>query len=125
MKNDSEKEMILYKKYNNRRIYSMKDKTYVTLEDIEKNVTQGHSVKILDSDSEEDITSEILTQILIEKNKMRFLPSQILEQMIRQNESQLKDLWLSSMQQSLQFYIKWQKGLLEPLLKTWTKDSKK
>lgn len=125
MKNDSEKEMILYKKYSNRRIYSMKDKTYVTLEDIEKNVTQGHSVKILDSDSEEDITSEILTQILIEKNKMRFLPSQILEQMIRQNESQLKDLWLSSMQQSLQFYIKWQKGLLEPLLKTWTKDSKK
>lgn len=118
-------EKVIFKKYSNRRIYSLKEKSYVTLHEIETCIRQGHSVQVLEVDTDADITSEILTQILVEKNKVKHVPTELLEQLIRFNESQARDFWSLYMKQSYDLYSQWQDQMKNLFLKGWNKNSKK
>ncbi len=94
-------ETISIKKYGNRRFYSSKEKTYVTIAEIKTWVQKGHRIQVTDADTELDITSEILTQILLEQGRASHLPVEILEQMIRMNEKTLTKIWAPLLEQNL------------------------
>lgn len=76
---------LVFKKYANRRLYSMSDSKYVTLDDMSELICKGHEVKVIDAKSKEDVTAIVLTQIILEqtKNKNTLLPVQLLHYMIR------------------------------------------
>ena len=117
---------IRIRKYPNRRLYSTADKRFVTLNEIAEWVRQGKRVAVTDSESQTDITSEILTQILLEGGRASHFPVQVLEQMIRLNESTLRGFWDMYLNQSMQMFMGVQREMesfyqnLSPLFGAWS-----
>ena len=75
----------LIKKYPNRRLYDTQTSTYVTLSDI-KNLVMGSEVfKVVDAKTEEDLTRNILLQIILEEEAggAPVFSTQMLSQIIR------------------------------------------
>ena len=84
-------EPILFKKYANRRLYNMSESKYVTLDDMSNLIREGHDVKVIDAKTREDVTSFILTQIILEqaKNKNILLPVPFLHFILRNGDNLL------------------------------------
>jgi len=59
----------LIKRYENRKMYDTTDGSYVSLDDIKKTIRNGETIKVIDNNSEEDITVHTLTQIVLEESK--------------------------------------------------------
>ena len=57
----------IIKKYPNRRLYDTVDSKYITFADVRKMVISGVKIKVIDSVSEEDLTRQILMQIIMEE----------------------------------------------------------
>ena len=80
--NDDAKRVI--KKYPNRRLYDTTESKYVTLNDVRKLVLEGVSFCVIDKKSGEDITRNILLQIIIEQEDEGepLFTTEVLEQLI-------------------------------------------
>ena len=57
----------LIKKYPNRRLYDTTESRYITLEEVREMVLKEIPFKVVDRQSEEDITRNILLQIIMEQ----------------------------------------------------------
>lgn len=80
------KESITIKKYANRRLYNTASSSYVTLEDLSALVKAGTEFNVYDARSGEDITREVLTQIIVAEegkpDQQNLLPVGFLRQLI-------------------------------------------
>jgi polyhydroxyalkanoate synthesis repressor PhaR len=79
-------EPITIKKYANRRLYNTGTSTYVTLEDLAGMVKAGEDFLVHDAKTGEDITRQVLAQIIFEqenKEGQSLLPIAFLRQLIR------------------------------------------
>ena len=77
---------ITIKKYANRRLYNTGTSTYVTLEDLATMVKAGEDFLVHDAKTGEDITRQVLAQIIFEqenKEGQSLLPIAFLRQLIR------------------------------------------
>ena len=76
---------VVVKKYANRRLYDTASSAYVTLEDLGAMVKQGVDFVVQDARTGEDITRQVLTQIIVEEENRgeSLLPIQFLRQLIR------------------------------------------
>ena len=76
--------VIVIKKYANRRLYNTRTSAYVTLEDLATMVREGVEFVVYDAKSNEDLTRQILTQIIFEEESRgeALLPVQFLRQLI-------------------------------------------
>jgi polyhydroxyalkanoate synthesis repressor PhaR len=77
---------ITIKKYANRRLYNTGTSTYVTLEDLASMVKGGEDFIVNDAKTGEDITRQVLAQIIFEqenKEGQSMLPIAFLRQLIR------------------------------------------
>lgn len=76
---------IVVKKYANRRLYDTATSAYVTLEDLSAMVKQGLDFVVQDARTGEDLTRQVLTQIIVEEESRgeSLLPIQFLRQLIR------------------------------------------
>lgn len=83
----------IVKKYQNRKLYDTKDSCYITLDDIAKMVKRGDEVKVVDNKTKNDVTSIILTQILVEQEKSTksILPLTMLRDIIQRGQGSLFD----------------------------------
>jgi len=54
------------KKYANRKLYHTNRKQYITLEGIATLIQAGDQVQVLDNETGEDITAQILTQVVLQ-----------------------------------------------------------
>ncbi|HEX6512805.1 MAG TPA: polyhydroxyalkanoate synthesis regulator DNA-binding domain-containing protein [Chloroflexota bacterium] len=61
--------MHLIKRYNNRKLYDASDRHQITLDGIAGLIVSGEDVKVVDNDSGEDMTTVILTEILLERER--------------------------------------------------------
>lgn len=88
-------DLITIKKYSNRRLYDSTNKSYVTLEDIAARIREGSEIKVIDSQSGEDITKVILIQVILEgeKNKEDILPVSFLHMLIKYGNQVAKDFF--------------------------------
>ncbi|MDQ0396092.1 polyhydroxyalkanoate synthesis repressor PhaR [Labrys monachus] len=79
------KEPTTIKKYANRRLYNTGTSTYVTLEDLGAMVKAGEDFVVHDAKTNEDITRQVLTQIIFEQESkgQNLLPITFLRQLIR------------------------------------------
>ena len=76
---------IVIKKYANRRLYNTQTSSYVTLDHLAQMVKEGTEFEVRDARTGEDITRQVLAQIIFEEeNKgQHLLPIQFLRQLIR------------------------------------------
>jgi polyhydroxyalkanoate synthesis repressor PhaR len=76
---------IIIKKYANRRLYNTGTSSYITLEQLCLMVKEGVEFEVRDARTGEDITRQVLAQIIFEEeNKgQHLLPIQFLRQLIR------------------------------------------
>jgi polyhydroxyalkanoate synthesis repressor PhaR len=76
---------IVIKKYANRRLYNTGSSSYVTLEHLAVMVKEGVDFVVYDARTNEDITRQVLTQIIFEAENsgQNLLPIQFLRQLIR------------------------------------------
>ena len=86
---------ITIKKYSNRRLYDSTNKRYVTLDNIASLIREGSEIKVIDSQSGEDISKVILIQVILEseKNKEDILPVSFLHMLIKYGNKVAKDFF--------------------------------
>ncbi len=79
---------IQIKRYPNRRFYAKQTSKYVTLQEIEEMVREGHTVEIRDSRSGESMTRAVLAQIILDRQpeKMSLFPVDMLHYILRSND---------------------------------------
>jgi polyhydroxyalkanoate synthesis repressor PhaR len=115
-------EAVIVKKYANRRLYNTRSSSYITLDDLARMTREGIDFKVIDAKSGNDITHQILTQIIMEQEESsgeQMLPIGFLRQLIsmygnsmqammpqyleasmenfRANQGKLQDAWKASM----------------------------
>ena len=75
---------LLIKKYPNRRLYDIERGVYVTLKDLRQLAQGDRSIKIIDANTEVDITRAVLLQVLSEeKQDSAFLTAEHLRRILR------------------------------------------
>jgi polyhydroxyalkanoate synthesis repressor PhaR len=81
-------EPIQIKRYPNRRFYARNTSKYVTLPEIEQMIRDGRTIEVRDSQSDEEITHAVLTQIILERQpeKIALFPVAMLHSIVRSNE---------------------------------------
>ena len=101
------KDVIVLKKYANRRLYDTQQSVYVTLSDVADIIRQGKTIKAIDAGSKEDVTAFVLTQIILEQAKSRdlLLPVPVLHMIIRYGDNVLNDFFDRYLQPILQNYM--------------------
>jgi polyhydroxyalkanoate synthesis repressor PhaR len=75
---------IVIKKYANRRLYDTESSAYITLDRLAQMVREGREFEVVDAKSGEDITRQVLTQIIVEEEARgaTMLPLSFLKQLI-------------------------------------------
>jgi len=94
---------VVIKKYANRRLYNTRTSAYVTLEDLATMVREGVEFVVYDAKSNEDLTRQILTQIIFEEENRgeALLPVQFLRQLIGFYGGQMQGVLPSYLELSL------------------------
>ena len=81
----SDDDLVIVKKYANRRLYDTESSSYITLERLAEMVRQKRQFKVVDAKSGEDITRQVLTQIIMDEESRggaEMLPINFLRQLI-------------------------------------------
>lgn len=75
---------VIIKKYANRRLYNTETSSYITLDHLAAMTREGRDFKVIDAKTEEDITHNVLTQIIMEEEARgaSMLPVNFLRQLI-------------------------------------------
>ena len=75
---------VIIKKYANRRLYNTESSSYITLDHLAAMTREGRDFKVVDAKSDEDITHNVLTQIIMEEEQrgQTMLPVSFLRQLI-------------------------------------------
>jgi polyhydroxyalkanoate synthesis repressor PhaR len=104
---------IVIKKYANRRLYNTSTSTYVTLEDLAQMVRQGQDFVVFDAKSNDDLTRQILTQIIFEEESRgeALLPVQFLRRLIGFYGGQMQSVLPSYLEMSLDAFSRQQEQL--------------
>jgi len=78
-------DVIIIKKYANRRLYNTESSTYITLDHLARMIRERREFKVVDAKTNEDITHSVLTQIIMEEESRggaTLLPVNFLRQLI-------------------------------------------
>ena len=75
---------VTIKKYANRRLYDTESSTYITLDRLAAMVREGREFEVVDAKTGEDITRQVLTQIIVDEEARgsTMLPINFLKQLI-------------------------------------------
>lgn len=84
MADQENNEVIIIKKYANRRLYNTSTSSYITLENLYQMIKNEEEFVVKDAKSNEDLTRTILTQIIFEQEAKGYnlLPIPFLRQLI-------------------------------------------
>jgi polyhydroxyalkanoate synthesis repressor PhaR len=103
---------VVIKKYGNRRLYDTGDSRYVTLDELAVKIRAGADLRIVDAQTGEDLTQATLTQLVLETgNAAKFLPVQLLTQMIRLSDDSLAEFFSRYVTGALEVYLQAKRGV--------------
>ena len=79
----------LIKRYGSRKLYDTTESRYILLEDIAEYVRNGQEILVVDNKTQEDVTSQTLTQVISEegRKKANLLSPDLLHDLIRAGET--------------------------------------
>jgi polyhydroxyalkanoate synthesis repressor PhaR len=112
--------VLLLKKYTNRRLYETEKSVYVTLDYVTDAIKQGRQIKVTDAKTGEDVTSAILTQIVFEevRKKKYLLPDPLLYLIIQYGENVLTDFFEKYLEQTIKNYLLF-RNMADDQFKKW------
>ena len=101
----------IIKKYPNRRLYDTEDSKYITLDDVKQLVLAGVDFCVKDVKTDEDLTRNILLQIISEQEHdgEPFFSTELLTQIIRSYGDSLQSVAGDYIQKSMQLFVEQQK----------------
>lgn len=103
--------MVTIKKYSNRRLYDTSTSSYVTLEELADKIREGTDVRVIQAKTNEDITQQILAQIILEsRGAARLLPVPLLVRLIRMGEDRLAEFFGQFISWALEIYLRFKEG---------------
>jgi polyhydroxyalkanoate synthesis repressor PhaR len=105
----------LIKKYPNRRLYDTQTSSYITLSDVKQLVLDQEEFKVVDAKSNEDLTRQILMQIILEEEQEgqpMFTPP-VLSQIIRSYGNAMQGMMGSYLEKNVQAFVDIQNKLQE------------
>ena len=117
-KNEGDTQMAavrLIKKYPNRRLYDTQTSSYSTLSDVKQLVLDQEEFKVVDAKSNEDLTRQILMQIILEEEQEgqpMFTPP-VLSQIIRSYGNAMQGMMGSYLEKNVQAFVDIQGKLQE------------
>lgn len=111
-KND---EPTIIKKYANRRLYDTGRSSYVTLDDLCIMVKEGHDFVVYDAKSGDDLTRQVLTQIIVDQESKgeNLLPIPFLRQLIGFYGDSMQSLLPNYLETTLETFSKNQERFRE------------
>lgn len=114
-------EPTVIKKYANRRLYDTGRSSYVTLDDLCLMVKEGHDFVVRDAKSGEDITRNVLTQIIVDQEAKgeNLLPIPFLRQLIGFYGDSVQSLLPGYLEQTLETFAKNQEQMTEQMNKSF------
>jgi len=89
-----EGEIVIIKKYANRRLYNTRTSSYITLDHLAEMVKENIEFQVLDAKTGTDLTHTILTQIIMEEEATgtQMLPTNFLRQLISMYGNSMQSL---------------------------------
>jgi len=108
-------EPIVIKKYANRRLYNTDTSSYVTLDDLCEMVKSGSDFIVYDAKSGEDLTRQILTQIIFEQESkgQNLLPIGFLRSLIGFYDDSIREVLPHYLESSMQSFLSNQEKMRE------------
>ena len=100
----------IIKKYPNRRLYDTEISSYITIEDVRQLIVDGESFEVRDAKSGEDLTRQVLLQIIAEHEQdgQPMLSTQLLSQLIRFYGDSLQGFMGNYLERSMQLFLEQQ-----------------
>jgi polyhydroxyalkanoate synthesis repressor PhaR len=100
----SDDDVVIIKKYANRRLYDTESSSYITLERLAEMVRQKRQFKVVDAKSGEDLTRGVLTQIIMDEEARgaTMLPVNFLRQLISMYGDQMQSVVPQYLEASLE-----------------------
>ncbi|HEY2776051.1 MAG TPA: polyhydroxyalkanoate synthesis regulator DNA-binding domain-containing protein [Candidatus Binatia bacterium] len=82
------------KRYTNRKLYDTDQSRYVTLDDIAKLIRENEEVRVIDNESQDDLTAVTFAQIILEeeKRKTNLVSVPFLRKLIHSGEAAVQDI---------------------------------
>lgn len=107
----------LIKKYPNRRLYDTAESRYITLEEVREMVLQELPFKVVDRQTDEDITRNILLQIIMEQESggEPLFSTDVLARFIRNYGEAAQSGFAEYLDTSLRFFNEQQKTIQEQM----------
>jgi polyhydroxyalkanoate synthesis repressor PhaR len=98
---------VIIKKYNNRRLYDTESSKYITINQVAEMIKSMKEIKVVDANTDEDVTAYILTQIVLEeaKSKKALLPVPLLHMLIRYGDNILSEFFEKHLLKTIENYI--------------------
>jgi len=74
------------KRYESRKLYDPEESRYVGLEDVAGWVREGQEIRVVDNATSEEVTAQVLTQIILEEGKRGTsrVSTELLHQLVRE-----------------------------------------
>jgi polyhydroxyalkanoate synthesis repressor PhaR len=99
--------LLQIRKYSNRRLYDATNSRHLTADELYRLIRAGHDVAVTDSATGADITHQVLTQMIFERElqKLEVFPTTLLYEIIRANQQMWKRLaeqWLAGLAAAIQ-----------------------
>lgn len=112
----------LIKKYPNRRLYDTEESRYITLAEVKDLVMHAVPFRVVDSQSETDITRAILLQIIMEQESSGhpLFTATMLERFIRFYGDTTQAAFSAFLDQSLDLFVKQQRMFTEQMQGLWS-----
>jgi polyhydroxyalkanoate synthesis repressor PhaR len=111
----------LIKKYPNRRLYDTEESRYIPLAEVKDLVMRSVPFKVLDSQTEDDITRAILLQIIMDQEAggSPMFTAAMLERFIRFYGDTAQAAFTTFLDQSLDLFLKQQRMFTEQMQGVW------
>ncbi|MCL4798224.1 MAG: polyhydroxyalkanoate synthesis repressor PhaR [Burkholderiales bacterium] len=105
----------LIKKYPNRRLYDTQTSSYITLADVKELVLKHEQFQVLDAKSGEDLTRQILLQIILEEESAGspMFSHDALTQLIRFYGNAMQGIMGNYLERNIQAFMEIQKNMQE------------
>ena len=107
----------LIKKYPNRRLYDTSESRYITLDEVREMVLKEIPFKVVDRQSNEDITRNILLQIIMEQESggEPLFSADVLARFIRNYGEAAQSGFAEYLENSLRFFTEQQKTIQQQM----------
>lgn len=102
----SETETIELRRYPSRKLYNRNASSYVRLPEVAEMVRQGANIRVEDTETGEDVTRQVLLQIIMEqegKASGAMLSAELMMDMIRLHQSKASEMMTGLFEQSVAF----------------------